>query len=431
MSAPAQRPEVPLPDRTSPDRRPGRLLERGVSGKPASLRLLLLYETLAPDYMGGIETRNLAMARALAARGHHVTMAGYGAPAATDAPAGVERLSLGNPRGLYTAAGRRSTRRALGFAWAVRRIPLAPYDLVETANMPYAHVPGLAARCRAAGKPLAVTWYEHWGAYWRDYVGVASAPFYRLAEGVVSRLGDAALAISELTRERVAAQRRGPVEVLPCGVDLEAVERAAAAGAANPRAPLVFAGRLLAHKRVDLLLAAVARLPPTPNAGPQLSVFGDGPERPRLEALAARLGVAGRVRFEGHVESIERVWQALGGALVAVQPSAREGFGLFPLEAMAAGVPVVHCESAESAVDELVRHGVDGLRVPDDDAALAGALAALLADPVRRGALAAAARARAAAFSWSALAARFERWALELLEAGSRGAARLPARAPR
>ena len=395
----------------------------------ASLRLLLVYETLAPDYMGGIETRNLEMARALAGRGHRVTMAGFGAPSA-EMPPGVERLSLGDPRGLYNASGRRSNRRALGFAWAVRRIPLAPFDLVETANMPYAHVPGLAARCRAAGRPLAVTWYEHWGPYWRRYVGAVAAPMYRLAEAVVARLGTAALATSELTRARVAAQRRGPVEVLPCGVDLAAVQRAAARGAARPEgtaAPLLFAGRLLEHKRVDLLLEAVARLPAT-GAAPLLAIYGDGPDRPRLQALAERLGVAGRVRFHGHVGAIGEVWGALGTAWLAVQPSAREGFGLFPLEAMAAGVPVVFCRSRESAVAELVRDGVDGAASPADPDALAAVLGALLADPGRRAELAAAARARAAAFTWEALAARFEAWALALLAARRRSPEALAAR---
>ena len=408
------------------DRLPGLSPEQAPAGpspeqSAGSLRLLLVYETLAPDYMGGIETRNLEMARALAARGHRVTLAGYGS-ADAPMPPGVERLSLGQPRALYNAAGKRSNRRALGFAWAVQRIPLAPYDLVETANMPYAHVPGLAARCRAAGRPLAVTWYEHWGAYWRRYVGPAAAPFYRLAEAAVARLGTAALAISELTRARVAAQRGGPVEALPCGVELGAVQRAAARGRAEGAdrsgAPLVFAGRLLEHKRVDLLLEAVARMP-TPGSGarPLLAIYGDGPARADLQALADRLGLSGRVRFHGHVGSIAEVWSALGTARLAVQPSAREGFGLFPLEAMAAGVPVVYCRSRESAVAELVRDGVDGVATAADPEALAAVLDALLSDPGRCAELATAARARAAAFTWEALAARFESWALALLSA--------------
>ena len=92
------------------------------------------------------------------------------------------------------------------------------------------------------------------------------------------------------------------------------------------------------------------------------------------------------------------------------------------------GVPVVFCQSRESAVSELVRDGVDGAASPADPDALAAVLAALLADPGRRARLADAARARAAAFTWEALAARFEAWALALLAARRRAPGALAAR---
>src|SRR6185436_15210544 len=116
---------------------------------------------------------------------------------------------------------------------------------------------------------------------------------------------------------------------------------------------------------------------------PLLTIFGEGPDRPRLEALARTLGIADRVRFRGHVATSEEVWRELARAKIAVQPSGREGFGLFPLEAMAVGLPVVHCESSESAVDELVRDGVDGIAAPAHPGGLATALAGLLADEPR------------------------------------------------
>ena len=105
-----------------------------------------------------------------------------------------------------------------------------------------------------------------------------------------------------------------------------------------------------------------------------------------------------------------------------MQPSAREGFGLFPLEAMAAGLPVVHCESSESAVAELVRDGIEGIAAPADPMGLAAALATLLTDEPRRARLAAAARARAAEYDYDAIAAQFERVCASLLTAaGSAG----------
>jgi glycosyltransferase involved in cell wall biosynthesis len=333
--------------------------------------------------------------------------------------------SLGDLGGkLYNAEGKRSTRQALRFAGAVARLDLGPYDVIETPNMPYIHLLPLAARCRAAGKPLVVTWYEYWAGYWRGYVGALKAPAYRAVEWATAQLGTLATATSALTERRVAARRLGAgrgerVELVPCGIDVERVRTAAAeAGPGEP--PLVFAGRLIAHKRLEVLLAALRLLEDAP-PGPLLTVFGDGPERQALEERAAELGVAERVVFRGHLEASEDVWRAMAGALLAVQPSAREGFGLFPLEAMAVGLPVVYCESAESAVAELVRDGVEGEQCPPSPEALAAVVRRLLANDEQRQRLSANARARAEAFDWGEIARRFEELFGRLL-AARRGA---------
>jgi glycosyltransferase involved in cell wall biosynthesis len=352
-------------------------------------------------------------------RGHEVTLAGFCSGLTSKLP-GLHIRSLGDLGGrLYNREGKRSTRQALRFAAAVARLDLAPYDVVETPNMPYVHLLPLAARCRAAGKPLVVTWYEYWAGYWREYVGPLKAPAYRSVEWATAQLGTLATATSELTERRVAARRLGArrqvrhrdgaaaVELVPCGIDVEQVQ--AAAREAQPgEPPLVFAGRLIAHKRLELLLAAVQLLGKEASPGPLLTIFGDGPARPALEAQAAALGITDRVRFRGHVESSDEVWRALGGARLAVQPSAREGFGLFPLEAMAAGLPVVYCDSPESAVAELVRDGVEGVRCAPDPHSLAAAISRLLEDQFEWDRMSVAARARAQAYDWGEIAARFE-----------------------
>jgi glycosyltransferase involved in cell wall biosynthesis len=93
---------------------------------------------------------------------------------------------------------------------------------------------------------------------------------------------------------------------------------------------------------------------------------------------------------------------------VAVQPSEREGFGLFPLEAMAAGLPVVYCESSESAVPELVRDGVEGICTAPDPAALARVLDRLLTDDVEWTRLRTNALTRAAGYDWDEIARQIE-----------------------
>ena len=196
---------------------------------------------------------------------------------------------------------------------------------------------------------------------------------------------------------------------MACGIHVDQVQSAAGVGA--PRhgegPPLVYAGRLLREKRVDLLLRAVALLKDR-HSGVLLTVFGDGPFRETLVRLAAELGITDRVDFRGHVETYDEVWSNLGRARVAVQPSEREGFGLFPLEAMAAGLPVVYCESPESAVPELVRDGIEGQCTAPEPVALAQALDRLLTDDAEWSRLRANALARAAGYDWDEIARQIE-----------------------
>src|SRR4029077_3285806 len=79
-------------------------------------------------------------------------------------------------------------------------------------------------------------------------------------------------------------------------------------------------GRLAPVKNYPLLLQAMARLPALPVA--RLLRVGEGPERPSLQALAAELGLAGRVQFAGHRDDVP---QALREMDIFVLPSTSEG----------------------------------------------------------------------------------------------------------
>lgn len=121
------------------------------------------------------------------------------------------------------------------------------------------------------------------------------------------------------------------------------------------------------------------RLPADGNVRPRLVIAGDGDDRPRLEALAHTLGVAGQVLFTGFV-SEATLAELYARAAVFVMPSRGEGFGLVYLEAMRASRPCVAART--SAAAEIIADGETGLLVdPLDPDAIAGALGRLLASP--------------------------------------------------
>lgn len=140
--------------------------------------------------------------------------------------------------------------------------------------------------------------------------------------------------------------------------------------------PLIVAvGRLRPVKGFDCLIRAFAELRRARQA--RLLILGEGPERPKLEALAAELGVASDVIMPGFVSNPLPI---LKTASVFASTSIWEGFGNAVVEAMALGVPVVATQTDGPA--EILEQGRWGRLVPvGEPAALALALGAALDDP--------------------------------------------------
>lgn len=164
------------------------------------------------------------------------------------------------------------------------------------------------------------------------------------------------------------------LHIVHCGVQPELIEPRQHAGQGRR---LLFVGRVAAVKGLAVLIDALALLRERA-IDVELSVVGDGPEREGLEAKAAALGLADRVRFLGY-QNQAAVRQQLAETDVFVLPSFAEGVPVVLMEALAAGVPVVATRIA--GVGELVEEGVSGELVPPGDvASLAGAVERLVND---------------------------------------------------
>lgn len=139
-----------------------------------------------------------------------------------------------------------------------------------------------------------------------------------------------------------------------------------------------FAARLVPEKGgQDLLHAFASILPDFPRA--RLVIAGDGVDKPVMEQLADRLGLADRVEFLGWVQP-EQVYFHINQASVVLMPSREpETFGLVALQGMQMARPVI--ASHVRGLNELVRHGETGLLVePGNPVSLAGAMRRLLND---------------------------------------------------
>ena len=138
---------------------------------------------------------------------------------------------------------------------------------------------------------------------------------------------------------------------------------------------VISVGVLDPRKAHDLTIAALPMLPDV-----KLLIAGIGPERKKLEALAASLGVTDRVKFLGPRSDIPRLMQAMD---VLVVNSHQEPFALTVLEGLASGVAVL--ATAVGGTPEMIAHGKNGALVsPRENAALAESLITLLHEPELR-----------------------------------------------
>lgn len=224
-------------------------------------------------------------------------------------------------------------------------------------------------------------------------------------------------ATSAAERDEVLTQfPKARVHVVPNGIDCAAFDRVPAmprvdylgrffpdVGVAPNRARVLTGlGRLHVKKAFHVAIRAVHILLDTQPDIVLLIAGGDDGESEPLKRQIAELGLADRVALVGEVKGDDKV-AFLKGADLFLFPSHGENFGMVALEALAAGLPVVASRNTPWA--ELETEGT-GLCVENTPEAFAAAVSALLAQDVP--ALSAAARAHAARFDLSAIAAAFK-----------------------
>jgi glycosyltransferase involved in cell wall biosynthesis len=224
--------------------------------------------------------------------------------------------------------------------------------------------------------------------------------YHALAGGFIRWLwhdADAVVAnsqgLADMARAHDPKQKIG---VIPQGADTAGIAPKTTYTARDPVA-LLTVGRLAKHKGLDVLLAALAQVPPELRW--TLSIVGDGPERQALKAQAAQLGLSEHVTFKGWARR-EDLPQIYREADIFVLPSREEGMANVLMEAMCAGLPAVATRIAGSS--EAVLDGETGLLVPTEDpSALARALETLIRDPGARERQGRAGRARVeSTYSW-------------------------------
>ena len=344
-----------------------------------------------PPHLGGIEYHMRDLASALARRGHSVRalVSDESRETVREEIEGVEVTRLGR------AFAYASTPIALGMRAAVREQASgeSPADLLHLHfPYPWGEVSWLAAR-----SPLPAVMTYHSDIVRQKTMLAAYAPLLRR---VLDRM-DVIIASSPDMVEhspflsRVAEKCR----VVPFGIDVDRFEldaheavRATTIRAMHPRPIVLFVGRLVYYKGVDVLVEAMA------SVDADLVVVGTGPLERQLRARIAHLGMQERTTLLPALAAEDlAVWFNAAHVLCLPSVARSEAFGLVQLEAHAAGTPVVST-GLTTGVPFVNKDGVTGLTVePGSADELARALRMLVEDDSLRERLGRQAKERARA----------------------------------
>ncbi len=320
------------------------------------MNIAFVSNVVFPFVKGGAEKRIHEIGTRLVADGHDITVYGrhyWDGPQEIEHE-GMTLYGVAPAEDLYTD-DRRSITEAIDFS--ARLLPhlrrtVDDHDVIVASVFPY--FPVLASKLSTLGRdtPLVTTWHEVWLDYWEEYLG-RLAPFGKAVEQVTATTPHYPLAVSGITADRLTdiGPDRDRIEVVPNGID---VEQITSTTPAEDGFDVLYAGRLIENKNVDLLLNAFDRVAET-DPDITLGVVGDGPERNRLKAQAQNLNHAERVTMLGFLEEYEDVLANMRAAEVFASPSTREGFGITYAEAMAADCTVIAADHPESAAGEVIK----------------------------------------------------------------------------
>jgi glycosyltransferase involved in cell wall biosynthesis len=317
-------------------------------------RIAVVSDAVMPFNKGGKERRIQYLTEELVRQGFQVdiyTMKWWH-DGKTFTQNGVTFHALCRLHSLY-AGKRRSIPEALLFSLSCLKMLRYDFDIMEVDHMPVFPLFSTKIVSLLKRRPLYATWHEVWGRqYWQEYLGTYRGLIAYILERFSVKMPNHIIAVSEQTRFQLSSKLgyQGPITLVRNAIDTSEIDPIIPA---TEYVDILFVGRLIAHKNVDLLIKAIAKLVPTiPNL--RCTIIGGGPEKFALEKLVQTLGLAHNVTLRGFVESNDDVIAQMKSTGIFVSPSEREGFGITVLEALTCGSRIVTVNCQDNAARFLV-----------------------------------------------------------------------------
>jgi glycosyltransferase involved in cell wall biosynthesis len=322
------------------------------------MKIAHVRDTLYPYTKGGAQKRVWEISKRLVERGHEVHIFGMKYWDGEDIiiKEGVYLHGVCKPQKLFVGE-RRSIGGPIYFAYKVLN-PLLKndFDLIICDNEPYFHCFSGKICSLLKKTPLIITWLEVWNDYWYEYLG-RKGLFGKTIESITVRLSKNVIAISESSKKDLESIGvKLEIKVIPCGIDFEEIQNITPH---RDKFDVVFAGRLIKDKNIDMLIKAIS-IVTTKIPDFKCIIIGDGPEKAKLDKLTHDLNLQTNVLFTGFLDDYFEVLSYMKSSDIFVFPSSREGFGIVALEANACGLPVITVNHRRNATTDFIKNNING-----------------------------------------------------------------------
>ncbi len=317
--------------------------------------IAIVSDAVYPFNKGGKEKRLHDITTRLVQKGYNVTvycMHWWEGKEVSIIQDGVKFYAISPYYPLYEAE-RRSIKQGVFFALHCLKLLFKSFDVMEVDHIPHLVLFTTKVISIIKRKKMIVTWHEVWGKhYWKTYLGGLKGYIADMIEKMTVTFPDVIVSVSEHTTQNLKSvlKVKTPIITIPIGFDLDTIKDSPSS---ETTSDVVFAGRLLTHKHIDILLRAV-RVLKDRNIHIKTIIIGEGPEKEDLEQLTSQLGLNETVSFLGFIEKHRDMYGIMKSSKVFVLPSTREGFGMVIIEANACGLPVLTTNDAHNAAKDLI-----------------------------------------------------------------------------
>ncbi|RJR28273.1 glycosyltransferase family 1 protein [candidate division WWE3 bacterium] len=317
-------------------------------------KIAFVSDAIWPYNKGGKEKRLYEISTRLAEKGYdvHIYCMNWWNGERDRTENGVHLHAISPLIPLY-AGPRRSIKQGILFGLACFKMIKENWDVIEVDHMPYFPIFSMRIVCWLKRKKMYAVWHEVWGKeYWQEYLGNFKGQIAYILERLTVLLPDMIVANSNHTSKRLGniLGSKKEITTIPLGIEFDKVQ---SVEPDKETSDIIYVGRLLKHKNVDLLIKSVAEIVKS-KPDIRCTIIGEGPEQESLEKLVEEMKLENNIFLKGRIESHDKVFALMKASKVFVSLSEREGFGVTVLEAQACGIPVVLTKHPLNASQDLL-----------------------------------------------------------------------------